>query len=170
MSDEQTRTRTFRWEDPLIGAKAAMKMTGLEYMQALMRGDYPPPPIAHTLDFFPTEVSEGRAVFTFVPAEFHYNPIGTVHGGIISTLCDSAMGCAVQTTLPAGTGYTTLELKVNFVKAVHSHTGQMFCEGKVIHVGGRVATAEARLVDEKGTLYAHSTTTCLVIAPKKVNS
>lgn len=167
MSDEQSRTRTFSWENPLIGAKGALKLSGLEYMQAMLRGEFPPPPVAHTLNFWLTEAVEGRAIFTFTPAEYHYNPIGTVHGGVISTLCDSAMGCAVHTTLPAGTGYTTVELKVNFVKAVHSHTSELFCEGQVIHAGSRIITAEAKLLDKAGTLYAHSTTTCLVLHPKK---
>jgi uncharacterized protein (TIGR00369 family) len=113
------------------------------------------------------ELDKGRVVFTLEPAEYHYNPIGSVHGGIISTICDSAMGCAVQSTLPAGTGYTTLELKVNFLRAVTLETGPMRCEGRVIHVGGRVATAEAYLTDGAGTRYAHATTTCMIFRPER---
>ncbi|MBC8075392.1 MAG: PaaI family thioesterase, partial [Chloroflexales bacterium] len=99
------------------------------------------------------------------PAEYHYNPIGSVHGGVAATLCDSAMACAIHTTLPAGVGYTTLELKVNFVRPITVQTGRVTCEGTLIHMGGRVATAEARLTDASGALYAHATTTCLVLRP-----
>jgi uncharacterized protein (TIGR00369 family) len=157
------RSRTFSWQDPLLGAKAALNMTGLEYLQAIERGELPPPPIMATLDIRPNHVCEGCVSFKLTPAEYHYNPIGTLHGGVISTLVDSAMGCALHTLLPKGTLYTTLELKVNFTKPVKSNTGEIICEGKTIHVGGRVATAEARVVDEAGTLYAHATTTCLVM-------
>jgi uncharacterized protein (TIGR00369 family) len=110
-------------------------------------------------------VSEGRVVFSAEPAEYHYNPLGTVHGGIAATLLDSAMGCAVQSLLPAGTGYTTLEIKVNYLRPITSATGPVTCEGKIIHLGGRVATAEARLSDATGKLYAHGTTTCILLRP-----
>jgi uncharacterized protein (TIGR00369 family) len=157
------RTRTFSWQDPMIGAKAALEMTGLEYLQAMERGDLPAPPISATLDIRAHKVAEGFVCFKLTPAEYHYNPIGTVHGGVISTLVDSAMGCAIHTLLPKGTAYTTLELKVNFLKPIKSNTGEVMCEGKTIHVGGRVATAEAKVVDSEGNLYAHATTTCLII-------
>jgi uncharacterized protein (TIGR00369 family) len=157
------RTRTFSWQDPMIGAKAALEMTGLEYLEAIGRGELPPPPIMATLDIKPHQVSEGHVSFKLTPAEYHYNPIGTVHGGVISTLVDSAMACAIHTLLPKGTAYTTLELKVNFLKPLKSSTGKVICEGKTIHVGGRVATAEARVTDEAGTLYAHATTTCIIM-------
>lgn len=160
------RSRVVEWEDPMVGAMAARRMSGMEYMERMMSGEFAPPPVAQTLDFRPSHLEVGRVIFTFTPAEFHYNPIGTVHGGVIATICDSAMGCAVQTTLPAGVGYTTLELKTNFIKAVTIKSGQLFCEGTVIHGGGRVAIAECRLTDEAGTLYAHATTTCLVIKPQ----
>jgi uncharacterized protein (TIGR00369 family) len=165
MSDLQTttRTRTFSWRDPLPGAKAAQTMSGLEYLQAFQRGEFPAPPIAELMNFRFTEVSEGRIVFTGEPAEYHYNPIGTVHGGFAATLLDSALGCAVHSTLPAGAGYTTLELKVNYVRPITIKTGTVFCEGKVIYVGGRIATAEARLTDAGGKLYAHGTTTCMIL-------
>ena len=105
------------------------------------------------------EIEEGRVVFECVPTEYHYNPIGTVHSGLACTLLDSAMGCAVHTTLPAGVGYTTVELKVNFLRTINAKTGRLVCEGSTIHVGGRIATAEARLHDENGKLYGHATTT-----------
>lgn len=156
------RSRTITWDDPLIGARAAQTMAGIEYLRAMARGELPGPPIAALLDLRIAEVEEGRVVFTVEPAEYHYNPIGVVHGGLACTICDSAMGCAVHSTLPAGAGYTTLELKVNLVRPLTRETGLVRCEGRTIHVGGRVATAEARLVDAAGKLYAHATTTCLI--------
>jgi uncharacterized protein (TIGR00369 family) len=162
-----TRTRTFSWQDPSIGAKVAATMSGLDYMQAIKRGEVPPPPIAITLNMNFEDIEEGRVVFTVEPQEYHYNPIGMVHGGLLATLCDSAMGCAVHTSLPKGTGYSTLEIKVNYIKALTIETGKIYCEGKVINVGGRVATAEARVVDSQGTLYGHATTTCIVLRPAK---
>lgn len=136
--------------------------SGLEIMQALLRGELPAPPITDTLDFILVEVDHGRAVFQGRPLERHYNPLGTVHGGWFATLLDSAVGCAVHTALPAGKSYTTLELKVNMLRALTKKVGLVRAEGRIIHVGGQVATAEARLVDAAGKLYAHATTTCLV--------
>jgi len=146
----------------MIGATAAREMSGLEYLKAMSRGDVPAPPIAELMGFAPVEVEEGRVVFEVEPAEYHYNPIGTVHGGLACTLADSAMGCAVPTTLPAGAGYTTVEIKTNLLRPITVETGRLRCEGVTVHVGGRIATAEARLTDEAGRLYAHATTTCMV--------
>ena len=160
-----SRTRTVTWEDPLIGAAAAPTMAGIDFLRAMAAGEVPPPPIAVLLGMDIAEVEEGRIVFTVEPSEYHYNPIGTVHGGVASTLLDSAMGCAVQSMLPAGTGYTTVELRVNFVRALTTATGLVRCEAEVIHVGGRIATAQARLVDRDGTLYCHATTTCMIFRP-----
>jgi uncharacterized protein (TIGR00369 family) len=114
------------------------------------------------MNFGLAELEEGRAVFTVEPAEYHYNPIGVVHGGLAATLLDSAMGCAVHSTLPAGAGYTTLEVKVNFVRPLTAETGEVRCEAEVIHVGGRTATAEGKVLDASGKLYAHATTTCII--------
>jgi uncharacterized protein (TIGR00369 family) len=161
-----SRSRTITWEDPRRSAQAAPVMSGLEYLQAMFRGDLPSPPIMALLSIEAELAEEGRVVFAVTPAEFHYNPIGTVHGGLAATICDSALGCAVHSTLPAGAGYTTLELKVNFVRPVTVDTGRLRCEGRIIQVGGRVATAEARVTDARGTLYAHATTTCLVMRPE----
>ncbi|MGO8949973.1 MAG: PaaI family thioesterase, partial [Ktedonobacterales bacterium] len=111
------------------------------------------------------EVDEGRALFVVQPAEYHYNPIGVVHGGLAATLLDSAMSCAIQTTLPAGVGYTTLEIKVNFVRPITLDSGELRCEGKVVHGGSRTATAEGQLLDQAGKLYAHGTTTCIILRP-----
>ena len=164
MSESTTleRTRTVTWGDPLISARAAPKMSGLEYLQAIGRGDLPAPPLMALLNIGFEQAEAGRVVFCVEPAEYHYNPIGMVHGGLASTLCDSAMGCAIHSSLPLGVGYTTLELKVNFVRPLTVETGLVRCEGKVINVGGRVATAEARVTDRAGKLYAHATTTCLL--------
>jgi len=111
------------------------------------------------------ELSEGRAVFVVEPAEYHYNPIGVVHGGLAVTLLDSAMGCAVHSTLPTGASYTTLEIKVNFIRQMSAETGLVRCEANIIHVGGRTATAEGKIIDQKGKLYAHGNTTCIIFRP-----
>lgn len=159
------RTRTFSWENPMVGAQAAMTMSGLEYLQAMVRGELPPPPMMALMNIGAGDIEEGRVVFTVDPAEYHYNPIGSVHGGVACTLFDSAMGCAVHSMLPAGVGYTTLELKVNFLRPLSVDTGRVLCEGKVIHVGSRVATAEGKLFDAAGKLYGHATTTCIIFRP-----
>ena len=157
------RTRTVSWEDPVPTAMRGLEMSGLDYLRAMMAGEVPPPPIALTLGFEPVELGEGRAVFAAEPAEYHYNPIGVVHGGLAATLLDSATGCAVQTTLPAGVAYTTLELKTNFVRAITRDTGRVLCEAEVVHRGGTIATAEGRLRAEgDGKLLAHGTSTCLI--------
>jgi uncharacterized protein (TIGR00369 family) len=138
-------------------------MTGLELLQAIASGDAPGAPIAELMGFEPVEAEEGRIVFACIPGPEHYNPIGTVHGGLAATLLDSAMGCAVHSTLPAEQGYTTLELKVNYTRPITAGTGRVLCEGTIVHRGGRVATAEGRLWAERsGKLLAHGTTTCLI--------
>jgi len=162
---DPARTRTFSWHDPLETAQAARGLAGIDFLRKIAAGELPQPPIAYTLDYALLEVEQGRAVFGFKPAEIHYNPIGMVHGGIPCTLLDSAMGCAVHSTLPAGVGYTTLELKVNIVKAIGKDTGFLRAEGKLIHAGRSTAVAEGRLVDEAGKLYAHATTTCMILRP-----
>jgi uncharacterized protein (TIGR00369 family) len=162
MTDTAARTRTTEWDDPMAGARRGMEMSGIEYMRAILSGEIPPPPIAWTLGFGLAEVEEGRAAFTLTPAEFHYNPIGVVHGGVAATLLDSAMGCAVHSLLPAGVGYTTLELKVNLLRAITHDTGPVRAEATVLHAGSRTALAEARLVDAAGKLLAHATSTCLI--------
>ncbi|SFB93672.1 uncharacterized domain 1-containing protein [Flexibacter flexilis DSM 6793] len=160
---ENKRTRTFSWENPLDGASKARNMSGLEYLEAMRDGHIAPPPIMHTLDFNGFRVEKGSVSFTMNPEEFQYNPIGTVHGGVISTILDSAMGCTVQSVLPKGSGYTTLELKVNFLKAVTTKSGKMTAIGKLIHAGKSTALVEASLTDENGNVYAHSVSTCLIM-------
>lgn len=137
-------------------------LDGLQVMQALLEGRLPPPPIAQTLHFSLVKVGRGSAVFQGRPDFSAYNPLGTVHGGWFATLLDSAVGCAVHTSLPAGKGYTTLELKLNIVRALSVRVPLVRAEGRVVHVGKQVATAEGRIVGHDGKLYAHATTTCLV--------
>jgi uncharacterized protein (TIGR00369 family) len=136
--------------------------TGLEVLQAIRAGELPYAAIAKTLDFMLIEVGAGHAVFQGTPLAQHLNPLGTVHGGWMATLLDSALGCSVHTMMPPGRGYTTAELSVNYVKAVMPRVQRVRAEGKVIHCGRQLATAEARLVGPDGALYAHATTTCLV--------
>ena len=137
-------------------------LNGLEQMQALLRGELPFPPIAQTLDFMLVDVGAGSATFQGRPGAAHLNPMGTVHGGWFATLLDSALGCAVHTLMPPGRGYTTAELGVNLVKALTPRVERVRAEGRIIHCGRQLATAQARLVGPDGTLYAHATTTCLV--------
>jgi uncharacterized protein (TIGR00369 family) len=140
-------------------------MTGLELLRAIAAGEAPGAPIAELMGFDGMEAEEGRVVFAALPGPQHYNPIGAVHGGLAATLLDSAMGCAVHSTLPEGVGYTTLELKVNYTRPITTDTGRIVCEGKVLHRGSRVATADGRVIAERsGKLLAHGTTTCLILS------
>jgi len=144
--------------DPQVFAR----MSGLEFLQAMLRGAIPDPPIARTLDFYLIEVESGRATFQGLPGYAHFNPIATVHGGWHATLLDSAMACAVQTVCEGGRAYTTLEFKVHCVRPLTEKTGPVRAEGKVVANGRRIATAEGRLVDADGKLYSHGTTTCML--------
>lgn len=137
--------------------------SGLQIFQALLAGEIPPPPMAVTLDFILLRIELGFAVFQGQPGFGHYNPMGTVHGGWFATLLDSAMGCAVHSTLPAGKVYTTLELKLNLVRALTDAVPLVRAEGRLVHSGRQVATAEGRLVGPDGKLYAHASTTCLIL-------
>jgi len=149
--------------DPRAVAQHGLTLAGMDYIQAIFRGELPAPPISELMGFRGVEADRGRAVFEMTPGPQHYNPIGSVHGGIALTLLDSAMGCAVHTTLAAGVGYTTLEVKTNFVRPITAETGLIRCEGVVLHQGSRVATAEGKLTDGGGKLLAHGTTTCLIL-------
>ena len=157
------RSKTITWDDPMKGATEARTMSGYDYLQAMGEGKLPFPPIMHTLDFQVKSMEKGSVVFSFVPQEFHYNPIGSVHGGVITAILDSAMGCSLHSLLEPGVGYTTLELKVNFIKAINLKNGELRAIGKVIHNGSRSALTEAQLVDENGTLYAHAVSTCMIL-------
>lgn len=138
-------------------------MSGLEFLRSIADGRLPAPPIAQTLGFRIAEVSEGYVRFEMTPEFKHYNPLGDVHGGVAATLLDSCMGCAVHTHLPAGTGYTTMEIKINFVRALTDKTGLIRAEGRTLHVGRRASTAEGKIVDASGTLYAHGIMTCMIL-------
>jgi uncharacterized protein (TIGR00369 family) len=167
LSETHERALSIAWEDPMVVATAARGMSGLSFLEAIKKGEVPLPPICELVGFEPAEVEETRVVFECVPGEQHYNPIGAVHGGLACILLDSAMGCAVHSTLPPGAGYTTLELKANMLRPITMSTGRLLCEGRTIYVGGRVATAEGRLTDEVGKLYAHGTATCMVFRPEE---
>jgi uncharacterized protein (TIGR00369 family) len=160
MSD---RTRTYSWDDPFDFIAGALHLTGFEAMQKMAAGELPQPPIGRTLGFRLAEVEHGRAVFEAEPAEYHYNPIGTVHAGLAATLLDSAMGCALVTTLPPATRWTTLELKASFTRAITAETGVVRSIGTILNRGRRVVTTEARLEDSDGGLLAHATSTILVL-------
>jgi uncharacterized protein (TIGR00369 family) len=136
--------------------------SGLEQLRMVLEGKLPPPPISRTLDFRLTEAEEGRAVFRGNPSYAHYNPLGVVHGGWTATLLDSALGCAVHSMLPAGIGYTTVEFKVNLVRPLSEDSGEVICEGRVVHFGRTIATSEATLKTASGKLIAHGTETCAV--------
>ncbi len=135
----------------------------MEYIGAIMGAGVPAPPIAELMGFRLVEAEPGRAVFEMEPGPEHYNPIGSVHGGIAMTLLDSAMGCAVHTLLEAGVRYASLEVKTNFVRPITADTGLIRCEGTVLHKGSRIATAEGKITDASGRLLAHGTTTCLIM-------
>jgi uncharacterized protein (TIGR00369 family) len=157
------RTVSVTWQDPMQLASAGRTLSGIEFLRAIRDRKLPSPPIAMLLGFDLVEVETGRAVFEVTPGERHYNPIGVVHGGLAMTLLDSCMGCAVQTHMPAGSAYTTLEAKTNLVRAITAETGKLRAIGETLHVGKRMATAEGRLEDAAGKLYAHATTTCMVL-------
>ena len=163
MTTMSERTRTITWEDPRPAARAAREMSGLARLRAMAAGELPGAPFGAVIGMRLLEVREGEVVFALTPGEEHYNPMGTVHGGVAATMLDSAMGCAVLSALPAGSGFTTLELSVNFVRAITADTGPLRCEGRVVHIGSRIATTDGRLVDNDGRLYAHGTSTCMVL-------
>jgi uncharacterized protein (TIGR00369 family) len=157
------RSRTYEWEDPFALRDEMAGRSGLELIQLMAAGDLPPPPIAKTLGFRLVEASRGHATFECEPAEYHYNPIGMVHAGLAMTLMDSAMGLAFVSTLDEPVGWTTLEVKANFTRALTVETGVVRCTGSVIHPGRRVATTESRIEDAAGRLCAHGTSTILVL-------
>ncbi|MGI5282725.1 PaaI family thioesterase [Nonomuraea polychroma] len=160
-----SRQHVISWEDPGILAREGLLMSGLDCLRALIEGKLPPPPACSLMNFRLTDAAEGHAVGVMEPAEYQYNPFGGVHGGVLVTLMDTVMGCAVHTMLPAGVLYSTLEIKSNFVRQVSVHSGTLRCEGSVVHLGSRTATAECRVTDASGDVCAHGTTTCLILRP-----
>jgi uncharacterized protein (TIGR00369 family) len=164
MSAVGTRSRSFSWEDPAAQAALGLQMPGIEYLRQVAAGALAPPPIAQLLGMSLVEAEPGRAVFALEPAEWMYNPIGSVHGGIAATLLDSCMGCAVHTMLEPGVGYTTSDLQVRYIRAMTAATGRVLAEGTVIHLGRRTATAEGRLYLERDErLIAHASTGCTIL-------
>jgi uncharacterized protein (TIGR00369 family) len=162
MTQTQERTRTFGWTDPSVQASLIGRRSGLELLQAMANGDLPAPPIMQLIDLAKMEVEEGSVTVQLDPQEFHYNPLGTMHGGVISTLLDTAAACSVHSTLPAGIGYTSLDLTVKFLRPVTIATGRIIGQGAVLQKGRRTALAEARLTDSAGRLLAHATSSCLI--------
>jgi uncharacterized protein (TIGR00369 family) len=161
------RTRTVTWLDPALGVDAGTRLSGLEYLRAMARGEAPPPPLALMLGFTLDEIEEGRVVMSVVPAEFHYNPLGVVHGGLAATLFDSSLGCAVQSMLPPAHAAPTMQLQINYIRPITVATGKVYCSGETIHLGRRSATAEGRLTDSTGKLYAHATGTFAITGPEE---
>jgi len=156
------RSRTVTWDDPLETARAGSGAVGLEFLESMIRGEVPGPPIASLLGMTLTSVTPGTAVFTLTPDESMFNPIGAVHGGIVCTLLDSALGCALHTTLPAGKGYTSVEIKVSYLKAVRLSSGLLTATGRVVRAGSRVGFTEGEVVDASGAVVATATSTLLV--------
>ena len=161
-TQDATRTRTFSWSDPAVNAAQLGRRSGLEVLRAISDGHLPPPPIMQTIGVDGLEIDEGTVTVLIHPQEFHYNPLGTVHGGVLSTLLDTAAACSVHSTLPAGVGYTSLDLNVKFLRPVTLDSGQLRCVGTVLQRGRRTALAEARLYEATGKLAAHATSTCLI--------
>ncbi|MGW0949414.1 PaaI family thioesterase [Streptomyces sp. NPDC002623] len=156
------RTRTYQWEDPAILAEAAGSMSGIDFLREMQKGRLPAPPIGATFDMALDEVEPGRAVFSLTPGEEHYNPIGSVHGGIFATLLDSAAGCAVQSTLPQGMAYTSLDLTVKFLRRITVETGTVRAVGTVVSSSRQTALAQAQLFDATDRLLAHATSSCML--------
>src|ERR1700722_10782411 len=160
---QQDRTRSFSWTDPMASAATGLQTPGLDYLRGIVAGAFPPPPIAHLLSFSIIDVAPGRVVFALEPAEWMYNPIGSVHGGVAATMLDSCMGCAVHTTLGGGVGYTPTDLQVRYTRGMAAGTGRVLAEGRVVHRGRRTATAEGRLfVESDERLLAHGSTGCVI--------
>ena len=146
----------------VAGREALAGRSGGDFLAGISNGELPPPPIGALIGMTPIKAADGVAIFQGTPGPEHYNPLGSVHGGYAATLLDSAVGCAIHSLLPAGKGYTTLELKINYVRAMTLKTGPVRASGKVVHLGGQTAIAEGRLEDAAGKLLAFATTTCLV--------
>ena len=163
--DQAAQQKTITWVDPRPQAAEALTMSGIEYLQTMIDGRIPAPPIASHINLEMISVAPGVATMAATPDESHYNPIGSVHGGFAATLLDSVCGCAIQSTLPAGTAYTTLDLNVSYLRGMTSETGRVTAEGRVTKPGSKAAFVEAEIKDSAGRLLATATSTCLVFTP-----
>jgi uncharacterized protein (TIGR00369 family) len=161
------RVHTITWEDPKISARDATSISGLDYLCSIRDGKIKPPPIAMLVGYRIREVEKGSTLFELEPAEYHYNPFATVHGGIASTLLDTAMTSAVLSTLSVGLSCSTVEVKVNFIRPITNKTGIVRCKAKIIHAGNRIATAEGRIIDNNEQLYAHGVSTLMIFKQPK---
>src|SRR5262245_51435780 len=168
-TDKAVRTRTYTWADPSVTVAALPGMSGIELLSAIGRGELPPPPLKRRLGKEPADVGEGWLRFGMLPHEMHYNPLGTVHGGVLATMLDSAAGCAVHSVLPAGMGYTSMDLTTKYLRPVTLATGRIIATGTVLSRGSRTALAEARLTDSRDNLLAHATSSCLIFSLERTD-
>ncbi|MGN7860290.1 PaaI family thioesterase [Microbacterium sp. 22303] len=159
-----SRTRTYSWGDAEVLARAARESDGLDFLSRIGSGELPEVPAGVTTGIHPVEVGDGWAIFEMTPEEWHFNPLGTVHGGMLAGLADSALGCAVHTKLKAGVGYTSLDLTIKFTRPATLDSGTLRCRGEVVTIGRRTASAEARITDGSGRVIAHAIATCLLLA------
>lgn len=157
------RTRTITWEDPMLLLRHGRRLSGTELFEKMRRGEIPQPPFSQLIGLEVFDCAEGRFAMTLLPREYHYNPMGCVHGGILATLLDSVMSAAVHTALPAGRGYLTLGININFLKPIYERTGEVMAEGKLVSMRRQVATAEGRIVDLQGNVCATGSATCLIL-------
>lgn len=158
-----SRERSYTWGDPLALATAAQGLSGRDFLALVGSGELPVPPAGATTGIVPVDIGDGTVIFQLMPAEWHYNPIGSVHGGILATLADTALGCAIHTKLPVGTGYTSLDLTIKFTRAATLESGMLTCRGQVMSIGRRTGTAEARITDSADRVVAHAVATCLIM-------
>jgi uncharacterized protein (TIGR00369 family) len=164
-SKKPDRTHSITWADPSASARDASAVSGLDYLNAIKNGDIPPP-VARLIGYRIVEVEHGRAIFELYPAEYHYNPFATVHGGIACTLMDSAMTASVLSTLPVGQACSTIEIKTNFIRPITTKTGAVCCHAELIHAGSQIAMASGKIVDGKGKLYATGVSTLMIFQVK----
>ena len=163
-ADGAARSRTYSWIDPSATVAALAGLSGIDLLSAIGRGELPPPPAMRTLGIQALDVGEGRVRFGMMPQEMHYNPLGTVHGGVLAALLDSATGCAVHSVLPAGFGYTSMDLTTKYLRPVTAGTGKVIATGTLLSRGSRTALAEAKLTDARDRLLAHATSSCLIFS------
>ena len=168
-TEDTQRSRVIEWADPKIGIEAEHTMDGLKFLRAILNGKIPPPPFWKTVGFKLVKIEPGVAVLSLNPGEWHYNTMGSVHGGATTAILDTAMGSAIRTKLAHGRGYSTLEIKVNFIRPLTIDAGSVQCNGRIIHIGRRIAMAEAKMIGQQGKLYALANTTCMLFSHAAIN-